>query len=414
MLQSQLFTKVLRSAPKGEEAASAQLLIRAGYIHKVMAGVYEMLPLGLRVMNKIIGIVREEMNAIGGVELNLTALQSKDIWDKTRWDDKVLDVWFKTNLKDKSEIGLATTHEEPLTALMKNYISSYRDLPIYVYQFQTKFRNELRAKSGLLRGREFLMKDLYSFSLDQASHEEFYEKSKQAYHKIFERVGLGDITYLTFASGGTFSKYSHEFQTITDVGEDTVYLDKKKKIAVNKEVYNDEVLENLGLKKSEMEEVKAVEVGNIFPLGFKYSEPFDLTYKDETGKEVQVYMGSYGIGIGRLMGTIAEVFHDDKGLMWPDSVAPFQIHLINIAKDQKEADKIYKALLSDKFEVLYDQREMSPGAKFADSDIIGIPVRVLVSDKTLAQESVEIKMRNSDKSSIVKMKDLAESLKKSK
>lgn len=412
MLQSQLFTKTLKHAPKDEQATNAQLLIRAGFVHKVMAGVYEFLPLGLRVMNKITQIIREEMNAVGGVELNLTTLQSKEIWDKTRWDDKVLDVWFKTQLKDKSEVGLATTHEEPLTDLMKNYISSYRDLPIYVYQFQTKFRNELRAKSGLLRGREFLMKDLYSFSKDEKSHEEFYEKVKQGYFNVFKRVGLGDRTYLTFASGGTFSKYSHEFQTVADIGEDTVYLSKEKGIAVNKEVYNDEVLENLGLKKEELAEVKAVEVGNIFPLGFKYSDPFNLTYKDEAGKENKVFMGSYGIGVSRLMGIISEIFHDENGLMWPETVAPYQIHLINIAKTTTESDKIYNALLDEKIEVLYDQREASAGTKFADSDLIGIPIRVLVSDKTLQEDAVEIKKRNASETSIVKIKELIESLQK--
>ncbi len=410
--QSELFTHTLRNAPKDEEALNAKFLIRAGFIHKVMAGVYEFLPLGLRVIEKLEEIIREEMNAIGGVELSLTTLQDRAVWEKSnRWDDRVYDIWFKTKLKNDQAIGLATTHEEPLTFLMKNYISSYRDLPVYVYQFQTKFRNELRAKSGLLRGREFLMKDLYSFSASQEEHEKFYEQVKQAYHKIFNRVGLGDLTYLTFASGGTFSKYSHEFQTVTEMGEDTIYLDRKKKIAINKEVCNDEVLENLGLKKSELEEVRAAEVGNIFPLATKYSEPFNLTYLDAKGEKKTVYMGSYGIGLSRLMGAIVEVFHDEKGIIWPEAVSPFDIHLINLEKATKNSDKLYKTLQDGGFSVLYDQRDETAGVKFADSDLIGIPWRLVVSEKTAKTESVELKRRDSDKTQLINTRELVKKLK---
>jgi len=273
MRQSHLFTKTRKEAPKDETAKNAKLLIRGGFIHKEMAGVYSYLPLGLRVMNKIVNIIREEMNAIGGQELYLTALQDKNIWEKTnRWSDEVVDNWFKTKLKSGSDVGLGFTHEEPLTALMKEYIQSYKDLPRYAYQFQTKFRNEERAKSGIMRTREFLMKDLYSFSKDAKEHEEFYEKAKKAYVKIFDRLGLGDKTYVTFASGGSFSKYSHEFQTLTETGEDTIYVDEKNKLAVNKEVYTDEVLKDLGLNKKDIIEKKASEIGNIFSLGTRFSQ----------------------------------------------------------------------------------------------------------------------------------------------
>lgn len=398
MKQSQLFTKTRKDAPKDEVSKNAQLLIRAGFIHKEMAGVYTFLPLGLRVMNKIVTIIRDEMNSIGGVELSMTALQDKSVWEKSgRWDDEVLDVWFKTKLKNDTELGLGTTHEEQLTNLMKDYIRSYRDLPVYTYQFQTKFRNETRAKSGIMRCREFIMKDLYSFSKDVASHDAFYEKAKQAYLNIFNKVGLGDMTYLTFASGGSFSKYSHEFQTLTEAGEDTIYVDEKKKIALNKEVLNDEVLSNLGIKRDDLIEKKAVEVGNIFSLGTKFSDAFELHYVDENDEKKPVIMGSYGIGPGRVMGTIAEVLSDDKGLVWPKEVSPFSIHLVSIedkeGKVKAEADKIYKKLVERGEEVLYDDRDVRPGEKFADSDLIGISKRIVVSSKTLEQDLVEVKDR---------------------
>jgi prolyl-tRNA synthetase len=398
MRQSLLFTKTRKDAPKDEVSKNAQLLIRAGYIHKEMAGVYTFLPLGLRVMNKITQIIRDEMNAIGGNELSLTALQDKNVWEKTgRWSDEVIDVWFKTKLKNDTELGLGTTHEEQLTNLMKDYVRSYRDLPVYPYQFQTKFRNETRAKSGIMRCREFIMKDLYSFSKDEREHNIFYEKAKQAYVNIFNKVGLGDGTYVTFASGGSFSKYSHEFQTITEAGEDTISIDEKKGIAVNKEVLNDEVLTDLGVERADLVEEKAVEVGNIFNLGTRFSDAFELNYLDENGEKKPVIMGCYGIGPGRVMGTIAEVLSDDKGLVWPKEVAPFQTHLISIedkeGKVKVEADKLYKKLTDRGEEVLYDDRDMRPGEKFADSDLMGIPRRIVISMKTIEAGELEVKDR---------------------
>lgn len=398
MRQSLLFTKTRKDAPKDEVSKNAQLLIRAGFIHKEMAGVYSYLPLGLRVMNKIVQVIRDEMNALGGQELFLTSLQDKKIWETSgRWDDAVVDNWFKTKLKNESELGLGFTHEEPLTNLMTEYLRSFRDLPVFVYQFQTKFRNEARAKSGIMRGREFLMKDLYSFTRTEQEHSDFYEKAKQGYINIFEKLGLGDKTYVTFASGGSFSKYSHEFQTLTDAGEDSIFVDEKKKIAINKEVLNDEVLKDLGLNREDLVEKKAVEVGNIFSLGTKFSDAFELKYVDDKGEKKPVIMGSYGIGPGRVMGTIAEVLSDDKGLVWPESIAPFAIHLISIedknGKVKPEADKLYERLTKKGVEVLYDDRDARPGEKFADSDLIGIPTRIVISEKTLESDSVEVKNR---------------------
>ena len=268
MRQSALFTKTRREAPGDEEAKNAQLLIRAGYVHKQMAGAYAYLPLGLRVVENIKRIVREEMNAVGGEEMIMTSLQPKELWESTdRWDDQKVDVWFKSKLKNGADVGFGWSHEEPITDMMKQFIASYRDLPVYTYQFQTKLRNEMRAKSGIMRGREFVMKDLYSYSKDEAAHKEFYDKMTAAYLRVFERVGLGDRTYLTFASGGAFTQFSHEFQTVADIGEDTIYVSKEKKIAINKEVLTDEVMAQLGVSKDELEEVKSVEVGNIFSFG---------------------------------------------------------------------------------------------------------------------------------------------------
>lgn len=417
MRQSHLFTKTRKEAPKDEVAKNAELLIRAGYIYKQMAGVYVFLPLGLRVLNNIIEIIREEMNAIGGQEMSLTALQDKKTWEKSnRWSDAVVDNWFKTKLKNGTEVGLGFTHEEPLTHLMRDYIHSYRDLPRYAYQFQTKFRNEERAKSGIMRGREFVMKDLYSFSKTVAEHDAFYEKAKQAYHTIFKRVGLGESTYMTFASGGSFSKYSHEFQTITDAGEDTIFVHEGKKIAINKEVLIDEVLADIGITRAELVEKKAVEVGNIFSLGTRFSDAFELTYIDEKGIKQPVVMGSYGIGPGRVMGTIVETLSDANGIIWPESVAPFKAHLIVVDSREgnaarKEADALYAKLADLGIEVLYDDRDARPGEKFADADLMGMPYRIVVSDKTIAAGGYEVKNRKTGEATVLAEKELLAKLK---
>lgn len=406
MRQSQLFTKTRKEAPADEVSKNAQLLIRAGFIHKEMAGIYALLPLGVRVVNNIADIIREEMNRVGGSEMQSTALQRKEVWDKTRWDDAIVDNWFKTELKGGSELGLAFTHEEPMTVMMKNFISSYKDLPRYPYDIRTVFRNEMRAKSGIIRGREFFWKALYSFSKDQAEHDTFYEKITESYLNVFNRVGLGSVTYKTFASGGTFSKYSHEFQTICEAGEDLIYVSKEKNIAVNKEVYTDEVLADLGLSKDELVEEKAVEVGNIFSLGHKFSEPLELTYMDSNGKPVPVYMGSYGIGISRLMGVIAEHFADDKGLIWPEAIAPFKVHLIQLGSAADQATALYEKLIAQGIEVLLDDRDTGAGAKFADADLMGIPYRVVISDKSLEKGGIEFKKRTEAEGKIITEEEL--------
>lgn len=412
MRQSQLFTKARREAPKDEESRNAQLLIRAGYIHKEMAGVYAYLPLGLRAFEKIVDIIREEMNAIGGQELSMTALQNPEIWKTTdRWDDTKVDNWFKTKLKNGSDLSLGFTHEEPMTNMMRPFIQSYRDLPKYAYQFQTKFRNETRAKSGIMRGREFVMKDLYSFSRSQEELDVFYEEAAAAYSRIFERVGIGARTYRTFASGGVFAKYSHEYQTVCDAGEDIIYVDAEKGIAINKEVYTDEVIADLGLEKSALVERKSIEVGNIFKLGTRFSEPLNLTFKDEEGAMKPVVMGSYGIGPGRLMGTIVELLSDDKGIVWPEAVAPFRVHLLSLGADEK-AEEVYRMFSEAGVDVLYDDRDMRAGEKFAESDLLGVPYRVVVGKKSLETGEAEVKRRTSDDMEMVKFENLVGYFKK--
>src|SRR3989338_2569479 len=415
MRQSELFTKTKKEVPTDEVSKNAELLIRGGFIYKEMAGVYSYLPLGLLVLNKIENIIREEMNAIGGEGIIMTALQNPELWKKTdRWDNEKVDIWFKTKLKNNTELGLAFTHEEPLTNIMKNYISSYRDLPKSVYQFQNKFRNEVRAKSGIMRTREFIMKDLYSFSKNEAEHLEFYEKAKKAYTKIFERSGIGHLTYLTFASGGSFSKFSHEFQTVTSTGEDTIYVNEENNIAINKEVFTDDVKKDLSLS-GDFKETKAVEVGNIFTLGTRFSDALDLTYQTEKGDKKPVFMGSYGIGPARLMGTIVEALADDKGIIWPETVAPFQVHLLALGEDEnvkKQAEYIYDTLMKKNIEVLFDDREgISPGEKLAEADLLCMPYRVVISARSMKDNGIEIKKRNEEKGQSVSLEELLKILK---
>jgi len=387
MRVSKLFTKTNKTAPADEVAKNAQLLIRAGFIHKEMAGVYAYLPLGLRVIENIKRIVREEMNNIGGQEVMMTTLQPKDIWEKTdRWDDAKIDNWFKTKLVNGTEIGVGLTHEEPIVDAVSNFVNSYKDMPFSVYQIQNKFRNELRAKSGLLRGREFLMKDMYTFCRNQKEHEREYEKTIIAYRKIFDRLGIGDITYRTYADGGIFTpRFSDEWQTLSEVGEDTIYVNETKRVAINEEILTDENLEKLGLNRDELVQKKGVESGNTFHLESKYTDALGLYYTDENSEKQSIIMGCYGLGISRLMGIIAELFADNKGLVWPENIAPFRVYLVRIGGDAAiaHADELYNELTANGIEVLYDDRDVHPGQKFADSELIGVPYRVTVSDRML-------------------------------
>ena len=406
MRQTNLFTKTTKESPKDEASKNAEFLIRGGFVDKLMAGVYSYLPLGLRVLRKIENIVREEMNKINGQELIMPALQPKENWQKTgRWE--TMDDLYKVKDKSDREFALGPTHEEVVVPLVRRFVNSYKNLPLAVYQFQNKFRMELRSKSGLLRGREFLMKDMYSFHLAEKDLDEYYEQATKAYFNIYERVGLKDKTYLTYASGGSFSQYSHEFQTITNAGEDTIYICQQCHLAVNKEI-KAETPKCPGCQGQDFLEAKSIEVGNIFKLKTKFSSAFDLGVKDEKGEKREVIMGCYGIGLGRLLGTIVEVFNDADGIIWPMAVAPFQAHLLALGEDKgvaKKGDELYNALTKAGIEVLYDDRDLSAGSKLADSDLLGIPFRLILSEKTLVKKSVEVKRRGEKGEEIVPIKE---------
>lgn len=397
MRQSQLFTKTSKTVPADEVAKNAQLLIKAGYVYKEMPGVYAYLPLGLRVLEKIKQIVREEMNAISSNELVMTGLQRPAIWQQTgRWDDEVVDIWFKTELKDGSALGLGWSHEEPIVEMLKQFVRSYKDFPVSVYQFQTKMRNELRAKSGVMRGREFVMKDMYSVHATAEDLADYYQRATEAYLRVFARLGIGQDTYVTFASGGAFTKFSHEFQTICEAGEDVIYLHRAKNLAINEEVLDQAVAE-LGIEKSELEPVKTAEVGNIFNFGSQKTDDMGLKFTDQDGQIKSLYMGSYGIGITRLIGVLVEKMADDKGLVWPMAVAPFQVHVVNLdAESLAEAEAIYQELTEVGVEVLLDDRpKVRPGEKFADSDLLGLPYRLVVSRRALEADNFELIARQS-------------------
>jgi len=409
MKTSQLFTKTIKELPKDETSFNAQALIRAGFVDKLSAGVYTFLPLGLLVLHKVLAIIREEINAIGGQEVLMPALTPKEVWETTgRFDD--FDALFKLEGNDGKKYALGATHEEIVTPLAARFVNSYKDLPVAIYQIQSKFRNEKRAKAGLMRGREFLMKDLYSFHVDQADLDKYYEVAKEAYFKIYDRLGLKDITYLTYATGGAFSKYSHEFQTLCSAGEDLIYICDKCHVAINKEIIEEQkVCPVCG--NSELREDKAVEVGNIFKLGTRFSKPCNLKFRDASGVENEVIMGCYGIGPSRLIGTIVEIFHDDRGIIWPEAIAPFKVHLLSFNQNEA-AIKIYEDLRVAGVEVLYDDREdVAAGAKMADADLIGCPYRIIVSKKTLENNSVELKHRVKAESEIVALTDIINYLK---
>ena len=410
MRVSHLFTKTLKQAPSDEVSKNAQLLIRAGFVYKEMAGVYAYLPLGLRVLENIKQIVREEMNAINSNELIMTSLQRKDVWESTtRWSDDVVDIWFKTRLKDDTEVGLGWSHEEPIVEMMKQYIHSYKDLPVSLYQMQTKMRNELRAKSGIMRGREFIMKDMYSFHATKEDLDEYYQKATEAYKRVYDRLGIGEDTYVTFASGGAFTKFSHEFQTICEAGEDVIYLHREKNIAINEEVIDDAVAE-LGISRDELEQVKTAEVGNIFNFGTQKTDEMGLYYTDNEGKQQSLYIGSYGIGITRVMGVIAEKLSDEKGLIWPENIAPYKVYLVSIGDVTEQANELYEKLKAAGVTVLFDDRNERPGAKFADAELIGLPYRVTISQRLVDEGKLELVKRISGDTEVLTLDELLDKI----
>lgn len=415
MRQSHLFTKTRKSAPKDEVAKNAQLLIRAGYIHKEMAGVYSYLPLGARVMSKIENIVREEMDAIGGLETRMATLHPSENWKTTGgWD--AVDVLFKLQSRTEKEYAMGQSEEEIVTPIAQEYVASYKDLPVAIYQIGQKYRDELRAKSGIMRGREFGMKDMYSFHESQQDFERFYEIVKQAYFRVYSRCGLD--AKVTEASGGAFTeKLSYEFMVLTDAGEDDILYCTHCTHCANVEV--SKVAEGATCPKcdkSELKKARAAEVGNVFDLGTKYPKAFGYTYKDKEGNDQTPIMGCYGIGTTRLMGTVVEVRSDEKGIVWPKSIAPYQVHLIGIsggnADITAEADKLYELLTDNGIDVLYDDRDLRAGEKFADAELIGIPTRLVVSEKTIAEGGIEGTDRASGTSTFISDSGIIEYLQK--
>ena len=396
MLQSQLFPKTKKEAPKDAESINHKLLVRAGFMDQLMAGSWTLLPMGWKVVTKINNIIREEINAIGGQEMLMPLLHPKSIWGETgRWD-KANEIMYKLKDIHDKEFVLSFTHEEIVMDLLRKTINSYKDLPVSVYHFSTKFRNELRAKNGILRGREFMMKDLYSAHTTEKDLMDYYEKVKGAYSKIFTRLGFN--FKVAKASGGVFTdRFTHEFQVLSEAGEDTIYW-KDGDI----EAVNEEVLEG---RKDDYKSTKSIEVGNIFPLGTWYAEKMEMTYTDSDGKRKPVWFGSYGIGPTRVMGTWVEVSHDEKGIIWSKEISPFAVHLIGLNGKGKD---IYEKLLEKNIDVLFDDRDLGAGEKFSDSDLIGIPVRLVVSDKT--GDKIEYKERTSSDSELLDFEDILQKL----
>jgi prolyl-tRNA synthetase len=410
MRQTQLFTKTKKLVPKDETSKNAELLIRGGFAHKEMAGVYSFLPLGLRVLNKIENIVREEMNKIGGQEIRMATLHPSEPWKKTGgWDN--IDVLFKLTSRTENEYAIGQSEEEIITPLVKEHIFSYRDLPLAVYQIGQKYRDELRAKSGILRGREFGMKDMYSFHASQADLNGFYEIVKKSYFQIFESCGLR--AKATEASGGNFSeKISYEFMVLTDAGEDDILYCDVCDYCVNVEIAKTKEGDMCSkCQKDKLQKARASEVGNVFDLGQKYVKDFNFTYMDEAGVRQYPVMGCYGLGTTRLMGVVVEALSDQAGIVWPESIAPFRAHLLSLGANEK-AEEIYKQLVSAGVEVLYDDRDAHAGEKFADSDLIGIPYRVVVSKRALESGIMEIKRRTAHETEMVPLGELSDFFKR--
>jgi len=407
MKQSNLFAKIKKEPPKDATTISHKYLTQADFIEQTAAGVYSFLPLGWRVHKKIEEIIREEMNNIGGQEVYLPALVPKNLWEETgRWEtiDPPL---FKVRDRHEKEFGLASTHEEVITDLCRKRIKSYRDLPLYLYQIQDKFRNEMRPTGGLLRVREFIMKDLYSFHESQEDAMNYYDKVVKAYFKIFKRCGL-PVVSLEADSGTIGGSLSHEFGVLSESGQDKILICKNCDFGANIEKTGE--IKKCPRCKEKLEGKSSIESAHAFYLGDKYRKTLDLKFIDKDGKSYTVIMGCYGIGLGRLMATLVEVYHDEKGIIWPKTVAPFLVHLVQIENEKKikeNSEKIYLNLQKEGIEVLYDDREdKTAGEKFADADLIGIPIRIVVSAKILKQDNVEIKERDKKEFQLVKIKEL--------
>jgi len=407
--------ETFKDVSKEQESLNAKLLIKAGFINPELAGVYTYTRLGYEVLKNIEDLTREHMSKWGG-EILMPSLQPVENWETTGRLESMSSLFEarganETSRKlNSSRYVLGPTHEEIVTPLAKRYIKSYRDLPLALYQIQTKFRNEARPKSGLLRSREFRMKDLYSFHENEEDLLEFYELMKEEYMSLFEDLGLAEDTFITLADGGDFTKeFSHEFQTLIPQGEDTIFLDRENRIAYNKEIVNKENEERLGVKFDSLEQVSATEVGNIFPLNLKFSNPFSLTYTTKEGLVKPVYMGCYGLGTSRLMGVVAEKFADEKGLVWPEKIAPAKYHIVTISKEREgEVYKLSKELIElVGKDALWDRRtSVSTGEKLKDADLIGCPYRIIISSNSIKRGGIEVKSRTSEKEEYMPVEQL--------
>jgi prolyl-tRNA synthetase len=397
MRYSKVFSRATKSIPADSESINARLLVQAGFVDQEMAGVYTWLPLGLAVLRNVEQIVREEMNDLGASEIFMPSLQPKEYWDTTnRWEG--VDVLFKLKSQTGKDYALGCTHEEVVTPLVQKFVQSYKDLPMATYQINTKFRDELRAKSGVLRGREFRMKDMYSFHTTQEDLSAFYQQALKAYVRAYSRCGLQ--VKVVQASGGVFTQnLSHEFQAITDAGEDVLIACDHCEFGENSEIATHKAGDECPMCKTTLVTTKGIEVGNIFDLGTKYSDAFKLEITNESGERQRVLMGCYGIGTSRLVGAIIESSHDEKGMIWPKSIAPALVHLVRIGEDAESvaaADGLYAELRKQGVSVFYDDRDATAGAKFADADLMGMPLRLTVSKRTLGTGSVEWKERTSE------------------
>lgn len=409
MRQSKLFFKTRKEVPADADSINASYLIRASFAEKHMAGVYALLPLGFRVYKKIEQIIREEMNAVHGQEILMNVLQPKELWDETgRWESAV-DVFYKLKDSRDKELNLAPTHEEQVTDIVRRMIKSYKDLPLSLYQIQTKFRNEPRVKSGLLRGREFIMKDMYSFHQSEEDLLRYYDEVREAYLKVYKRFGLK--AKVVEASGGIFSKFSHEFQVLNPVGEDTIYYCDKCDFAQNKEIAEVKEGNKCPNCEGKIKVDRGIEVGNIFPLKTKYSSAMKATFRDKEGKEQIFVMGCYGIGLSRVLATVVEEYYDStkNKMVWPEEIAPYSVHLISLNKNV-EADKVYEELRKNKVQVLYDDRDLSPGEKFAEADLVGIPKRLIVSGRTIDAGGIEFFDLQKDESKVLPIEEFFKSL----
>ena len=409
MFWSKIFIPTLKDSPQDAEVISHQLMLRAGMIRKVSAGIYTWLPLGLKVLRKIENIVREEMDQSGAQEVLMPMVHPKELWEETKRWEKMGPELLRFKDRHDRDFCLGPTHEEVITDLVRNNVKSYKELPLNIYQIQTKFRDEIRPRYGVMRGREFLMKDAYSFNIDEESLEETYLLMRNTYKKILERIGL-EYKIVKADSGAIGGDASEEFHVLAENGEDTIAISDASEFAINTELLlNDgEDISSLKGKPSPdgngvIEIKKGIEVGHIFQLGKVYTELMKVDVLNQEGRAIDLFMGCYGIGVSRLVAASIEQNHDDKGIKWPESIAPYEVNIIAIGyskepKVAEAADKLSDELKSMGYEVLVDDRKDGYGTKMKDAELIGIPVNIIIGNKFIESGEVELKHRNGQNS----------------